>query len=89
MNSFHFVGTCVNSFDEDGECLLSYFSDTTDFAYEEENADRISKQVFISNVSNYDMLPSGEYEYYITQNRDLIMAYNVEQDVHYFFGKQI
>jgi len=84
---YNFVGTCVNSFDEDGNCVIPYFSDTTDFANKEENSDTISKQDFVLNVADYSMLPSGDYEYYLTQDRNLIMAYNVNQDVHYFFGK--
>jgi len=88
LNKYNFVGTCVNSFDEDGECLISYFADTSDFAYQEENSKKISKETFIKNVSDSSMIPKNkEVIFMITPNKNVIMAYDPLSDVHYFFGK--
>ena len=88
MDKFHFVGTCVNSFDDDGDSLIPYFSDATDFAQKEEESTQISKHTFINSVSDYSMLPTNsEYEFSQTLSGDLLMAYNIKDDVHYFFGR--
>lgn len=88
LNKYHFIGTCVNSFDNDGESLIPQFTDTSDFAYQEENSKKISKETFIKNVSNFSMIPKNkEVIFMITQNKSIIMAYDPVTDVHYFFGK--
>lgn len=86
-NDYHFVGTCINSFDEDGNCSLDIFSDTTDFAQQEENAQEITKQQFLSKVKNIEMLPRNEMKYLYIKDRDVLMAYDIEEDIHYFFSR--
>ena len=84
---FHFVGTCTNSFDEDGECMLPHFIDVTDFAQQEEQSVKIAKESFIASVDNLDVLPTGQYEYLMTESGNILMAYNVDSDIHYFYVK--
>jgi hypothetical protein len=88
LNKYNFLGTCVNSFDTDGESLIPQFTDTSDFAYQEENSKKISKETFIKNVYDFSMIPKNkEVIFMITQNKNIIMAYDPVTDIHYFFGK--
>jgi hypothetical protein len=85
---YYYIGTCVNCFDESGNSLISQFDNVSDFAYEEENAITISREVFIKNVSNFSMLPNNkDIEYKVTRDKRIIMAYDPATDIHYFFGK--
>ena len=83
---YDFVGTCVNSFNEDGQSLIPYFSDVSDFAVQEEESKPITKDQFVNIVSDISMIPANS-QYLITPNKNVIMAYDPKSDVHYFFGK--
>jgi hypothetical protein len=85
-SKYHFVGTCVNSFDSDGDCLIPYFNDTSDFAVQEEESKPITKEQFVKNVDDFSMVPVNS-QFLITPNKNVIMAYDPKLDVHYFFGK--
>lgn len=87
-----FIGTCVNSFDEDGYCMvpdLSY-STVTDFAWGDENADRIPENEFRSQViipPDLEELISGhEIFYLLDRDNNQYMLYDSDDDIHYFFG---
>lgn len=88
-NSYHYVGNCINSFDEDGYgCVVdNLFRDVIDFAQEEEESEEITKNKFLSLVDDTSMLPTGNYIYLITKDQKIIMAYEYNSDVHYFFVK--
>ena len=87
-NKYYFIGTCITSFDEYGDSLVPHFRNTSDFAYQEENAEEIPKEFFIKNVYNFSMIPyNEEFIFMITKNKNVIMAYDPIDDVHYFFGK--
>jgi hypothetical protein len=83
----HFVGTCVNSFDEDGNCNISQlpYRDTTHFAQAEENATQINKDQFINNVNVPDNLKGINAIYLHDEDNDVFMLYDDEKDIHYLF----
>jgi hypothetical protein len=82
------VGTCVNSFDEDGKCTIKQlpYRDTTQFAQAEENATEITKDQFINNVNVPDNLKNINAIYLHDKDHDLYMLYNDQKDIHYFFN---
>ena len=86
---YHFFGTCVNSFDDNGDCHFPYFRDVSHFAVEEENSKVISKTEFSKLVSDSKMIPTHkDVIFLLTPNKNVVMAYDQEEDVHYFFGKK-
>lgn len=85
MNNYYLAGTCVNSFDEDGNSLIKCFSDASDFAVKEENASEISEEKFKEYATGWEHLPKGNYTYLYSKESDVLMAYNIDEDVHYFF----
>lgn len=88
----NFLGTCVNSFDEDGDCTIPQlgYRDTSHFAYHEENADEISHEEFGKNAG---IIPP-DLNKEISVNRyflhdpdnDVYMIYDQDDDIHYFFS---
>lgn len=87
--SYKYVGNCINSFDNDGECLFNFYNDVSDFAYHiEEYYVEISKGEFLKNViNNYQFLNKNNIEYYYDTNKNIFVAYDVDKDIHYFFVK--
>ena len=87
MQKKHLVGTCVNSFDEDGNCTINQlpYKDTTHFAQAEENATQINKDQFMQNVNVPDNLKNINAIYLHDKDNDVYMLYNDQKDVHYFF----
>jgi hypothetical protein len=83
----HFVGTCVNSFDEEGNCTIPQlpYTDTTQFAQAEENTTKITKDQFINNVNVPDNLKDINAIYLHDEDNDVFMLYDDQKDVHYFF----
>jgi hypothetical protein len=85
-----YLGNCVNSFDEDGECIVpNLYNDVSDFAYSEENSIEISKNDFIKNVGNVQDNISNHLSkdviYLHDQINDVFMIYDIDNDIHYFF----
>lgn len=85
-----FLGTCVNSFDEDGECIIpNLYQDVSDFAVHEENAIRISFNEFDKNIgkipNDLDKLISPNRNYLYDEDNKIFMIYDIENDTHYFF----
>ncbi len=91
FESFGLQGNCVESFDEDGNSLIDLFSDVTDFAQVEENSKEISRERFLSSVhirdDEYDNLMGDFKNIIFLENKDrkILMAYDNDADVHYFF----
>ena len=91
-----YIGTCMNSFDEYGECLHDVFYDEEHFFNSWQNADEISKEEFWSNIDpsseKYDELkeleadPEYPAEYRYNPVDDIYYIF-VSEDTHYFFVK--
>lgn len=89
---YEYVGNCVNSFDDDGDCVLSIFRDTSDFAVAEEESKEVSKEVSKDIVKTFKM--SSELEkiakrkttkLLYNEDRDIYFLYDTKKDIHYFF----
>lgn len=86
----NFLGTCVNSFDEDGDCVIpGLYRDASDFASHEENAKKITQQEFESKVGKLSIdlskKISKDREYYHDEDGNIYYIYDVKKDIHYFF----
>lgn len=83
---YEYVGNCVNSFDEDGECIIIDlpFSDVTQLAYAIEEAKELPLADFKRLVNNNLQLEGVEItELYLVD--DCLIAYDSVADIHYFF----
>lgn len=81
----HYLGSCVNSFDEDGQCTVLPYSDVTEFAQAEENYIELNISQFKSNVSFHSILNKCD-SFYFDRDNGLYIAYDSDTDIHYFFG---
>jgi hypothetical protein len=84
MNKKVYVGNCINSFDEDGDCLLSSlpYSYTTDFAQALDEVTAISYAEFIEKCEPIEVTDTScEY----MQHDNVVIAYDSVTDIHYFF----
>ena len=89
-----YIGTCMNSFDEYGECIHDAFYDEEHFFNSWENANEISKEEFWSNIDpssdKYDEVkeleadPEYPAEYRYNPDDDVYFIF-VSDDTHYFF----
>ncbi len=90
-NKYYFAGTCISSFDEEGSCTFKNFVDVTDFAGAEERAKKISKEKFDQLItlpkSILTKINNHKIEYLHDHQKDVIMLYDHDADVHYFFIK--
>ena len=90
-----FLGTCVNSFDEDGYCEIPGlpYSDTTEFAQAEEEAKKISSQEFLKAVGEVPKDLKAELSdnliFLHDVENNLYMIYDDNSDIHYFFNSSI
>jgi hypothetical protein len=92
-----YIGTCVNSFDEYGECVHDAFYDEEHFFNSWGNANKISKKEFWSNIDplsdQYDHIkeleadPEYTPEYRYNEEDDIYYIF-VSDDTHYFFVNQ-
>lgn len=84
-----FVGTCVNSFDDDGYCEINElpYSDVTDFAVAEEEAIEISKNEFTasSNITK-ELAAELSNDLIFLKADSVVMVYDNATDIHYFFA---
>lgn len=102
-NQYSYLGNCSNIFDDDGNCYFSYFNDVSDFANYAEKAEdemdieeregngSLDKNEFYSLVK--DSVPDfvrkiKDLNYYYYSN-GLLVAYDPNEDIHYFFGKHL
>jgi len=84
-----FVGTCVNSFDEDGDCTLKQlpFNTVSDLGHADEEGTRLSKDVFLKTV----IVPQDLSKLLTKKSTEFIcyesvyMLYDSKADIHYFF----
>ena len=86
-----YIGNCVNSFDEDGNCVVGGvgYYDVSDFAVGEERAEALSwdefdREVFVS-LEIEEIIEGHEVIYLLDRERDLYMLYDCDDDIHYFF----
>lgn len=94
VGKYVYIGTCMNSFDEYGECIHDAFYDEEHFFNSWENADKISKEEFWSNINpssdKYDEVkelesdPEYPAEYRYNPDDDVYFIF-VSDDTHYFF----
>jgi hypothetical protein len=81
------VGTCVNSFDEDGDCIVDQlpWNTVSDFALdEEENFVEIDVHEFAENCEY--CIPKQHFKFYKLNDGKYYIAYNRDTDVHYFYA---
>jgi hypothetical protein len=91
---YEYIGTCVDSFDEYGECEHGAFYDEEHFFNSWENAVDISKEEFWSNIDpsseKYDEVkeleddPEDPAEYRYSEEDDIYFIF-VGNHTHYFF----
>ncbi len=89
-----YIGTCMDSFDEYGECIHNAFYDEEHFFNSWQNANEISKEEFWSNINplsdKYDEVkelesdPEYPAEYRYNPDDDIYFIF-VGNDTHYFF----
>jgi len=90
----HFKGTCINLFDEDGECVVDTvpYHNVSDLANADEEAVKISKEEFLkTNIVSDELME-------ILKGRELIFLkdlrtqacfiYDDDNDVHYIFSSK-
>lgn len=88
----HLVGTCVNSFDADGNTTVGSlpWSHVSDFARANEKATHISKDDFVKGASvphsMHRKLTNPKTQYMKTHD-GVHMMYDPNEDRHYFFTK--
>ena len=85
----HYVGSCVDSFDEDGDCIIDDlpWSTVSDLGHADENAQDIGSVTFLQNVSlpNEIAADTSGHEIQYLEYDGVYMLYDVDADVHYFF----
>ena len=87
-----YVGNCVNSFNDDGNCIIPKlpFETVSDFACSLEESTDISEKDFIQKVSfeqatNLGLQLGMSFEFYKTDT-DVFIMYSNADDIHYFFA---
>ena len=87
------IGTCINSFDEDGCCVITDrlpYRTVTDFAAGDERAESVSEKNFrrevIISLDVEDLISGHAIHYLWDRAKDLYMLYDSDDDIHYFFG---
>ena len=93
---YNYIGTCVNSFDEDSNCINGLFNDVNDFSYAWEEAEEITSEEFWSHINPgsdaYDEVrklandPTYPDEYRYNPEYDIYFAF-MDEWIHYFFIK--
>ncbi len=84
MNKKVYVGNCINSFDDSGECVVNElpYNDTTDFAQALEEVELIS---YIDFVEQCNPIDGTDISLEYMQHDSVVIAYDSESDIHYFF----
>lgn len=93
-DTYSYVGTCMNSFDDDDVCINDAFEDTDHFFNSWYNAEEITSDGFWEHINphseKYDEVmeytTNGEYnpEFRYSEEDDVYFAF-VNDDTHYFF----
>lgn len=86
-----FVGTCANSFDQVGNCVIDQlnYRDVSDFAQALENTTiKIPENEFYYNVnvwSDIEKKLSKNLDFLYDERNDVFMIYDNDSEIHYFF----
>ena len=86
----HFVGTCINEFDEDGDCIDNQlpWQHVSDLAIGEDHKKEITRDDFFQHCEVSDgikkLLGQHPLEFLIIDG--IYTIYDEETDVHYFFN---
>lgn len=93
MAVYSYVGNCVNCFDADGVCCVTDlpYSDASDFACDLDGAKEfLDKDTFLNHVNMIGLpmrlVDTEDASYYHTP-KDVVILYDEEMDIHYFFVK--
>ena len=85
----HYVGSCINSFDEHGECLVPHlpWDTTSDLAVADENAEQVPIDTFLDQVDIPELIKAKTTDHDISylEHGRVFMIYDNTDDVHYFF----
>lgn len=93
-----YIGNCVDSFDEDSTCTNPDlpFEDVTQFAYADENSETITQNQFMNQIDLGDQntreifnnkKDNPDVKYLNYSDEDVIVIYDENEDIHYFFVK--
>jgi len=90
------VGTCVNSFDQHGECTISRhlpYRDSSHFANAIEDSTKVSKEHFLKHATvskeHTPLLHKKSTEFYHDKEHGVHVMYDTKNDVHHFFTEEI
>ena len=89
-SQYSYKGSCVNSFDEDGDSLIKLFSDVSDFAVKEEESEEVSKDIISKfNINNelQNIANKKSTKLLFNKDHDIYFLYDTAKDIHYFFSK--
>lgn len=85
-----FAGTCVNCFDEDGDCRIDAlpWAHVSDFAADIETSEPLSRDEFLKaiplDIEMFDGLEVENCNFGVTR-KNIVFAYDVNNDIHYLF----
>jgi hypothetical protein len=87
MTLFHFIGSCVDSFDDDGDCINDRLPlrDASHFAVELEEATPITREQFVDACYVARPLEFDD-EFMVICEGEIFVCYDTKNDVHYFYG---
>lgn len=85
-----FVGNCVNSFNDDGQCVIPSlpFASVSDFACAEEDCTLIARSDFLDRVNLLEeLIPLAMQEgtEFMDLGKKVLALYEPKTDIHYFF----
>jgi hypothetical protein len=84
-----YIGSCVDSFDEDGNSINNSFPYATvsEFACGEEDAKEITAEQFQDKAVFPKWVDTSHEIYYLLDEwNGIFILYDSNKDIHYFFG---
>lgn len=87
MSKLSYISNCVDSFDEDGECVIPQlpFNNTSDFAVCLAEAEQITNEAWAAVAPvDFDYIEINLTHFY--KSDELYLAYDEHDDIHYFFA---
>lgn len=91
-DKYHYIGNCINGLDDES-FTNRVCSDATEMQQLVDNAKHVSKDFFVSNslipyFLKQDLIEQpNNFEFVYSEDKDVLVAYNEEKDIHYFFVK--
>ena len=89
------VGTCVNSFDQHGDCTIGKhlpYRDASHFANAVEDATKVSKEHFTKYTTvpkeHTTLLHQKGTEFYHDKEHNVHIMYDTKRDVHHFYTEE-